>query len=378
MNYWLDLFTGTTWNEFCVAGAKVSGFRARMRGAAAKVKPGDVLLCYLTGVMRWVGALEVVGLSQDKTRIWRDEEFPVRFEVKPMVILDPEHGVPMQELQGQVDFFRGPDDSGKFKGFVRMSPNPFRKGEDGRLILELLRRAQSEPVSRPVDPRKLARKPLYKVVSRRGRKKSPTVVSVPESEDIAVVAHVPPEAEPITAPVHTEIQYYLLSLGGEMGLDVWVARNDRSKAWNALALGAMPRIIDELPTQFNEATNRTIELIDVLWLKGNSIVAAFEVESTTSIYSGLLRMSDLLALQPNLDIDLYLVAPDDRRGKVEQEIMRPTFNLRERPLAEACGFLPFSKLIETVEGIRKLRLASSLKPDFLKKAAEFFASQAEN
>ncbi len=70
-----------------------------------------------------------------------------------------------------------------------------------------------------------------------------------------------------------------------------------------------------LPTQFNEATNKTIELIDVLWLKGNSIVAAFEVECNTSVYSGLLRMSDLLSLQPNLDINLYLVAPDERHNK---------------------------------------------------------------
>ena len=41
--------------------------------------------------------------------------------------------------------------------------------------------------------------------------------------------------------------------------------------------------------------------------------SAFEAESTTTIDSGLLRLSDLLALQPNLDIDLYLVAPDERR-----------------------------------------------------------------
>ena len=63
-------------------------------------------------------------------------------------------------------------------------------------------------------------------------------------------------------------------------------------------------------------------------------MAAFEVECTTSVYSGLLRMSDLMALQPNLDINLYLVAPDERREKVKQEILRPTFSLREKPLAE--------------------------------------------
>ena len=90
-----------------------------------------------------------------------------------------------------------------------------------------------------------------------------------------------------------------------MGLQVWAASNDRSRIYEGVQLGAIPGVIDELPSQFNEVTTRTIELIDVLWQKGNSIVAAFEVESTTSIYSGLLRMSDLLALQPNINIRLF-------------------------------------------------------------------------
>jgi hypothetical protein len=155
---------------------------------------------------------------------------------------------------------------------------------------------------------------------------------------------------------------------------VWVARNDRSKKWKGVNLGSLPKMLDKLPTQFNEATTRTIELIDVLWLSGNSIIAAFEVECTTSVYSGLLRMSDLLALQPNLDISLYLVAPDERRDKVEQELLRPTFSLREKPLARICGFLPFTALCEKVEGIRKLGLSESLKPSFLKSTAEFFTA----
>lgn len=137
-------------------------------------------------------------------------------------------------------------------------------------------------------------------------------------------------------------------------------------------MGNLSGMVNVLPTQFNEATNRTIELIDVLWLKGNSIVAAFEVESTTSVYSGLLRMSDLLALQPNLAIDLFLVAPDDRKEKVENELLRPTFKLREKPLASNCGFLSFEGLMEKLRGIRDLDLVSSLKPDFLRKAAEYF------
>jgi hypothetical protein len=201
-------------------------------------------------------------------------------------------------------------------------------------------------------------------------------VPEPEQPEEAIAKSGAETAEDKAATTrHTEIQHMLLSLGADMGYDVWVARNDRSKRWNGRTLGEMPRMLDELPTQFNEATNRTIELIDILWLRGNSIVAAFEVECTTAIYSGLLRMSDLLALQPNLEINLFLVAPDGRRDKVEQEILRPTFSLREKPLVETCGFIGFSTLVEKVEGIRKLGLVRSLKPDFLQSIAEHFGQE---
>src|SRR5207253_4159132 len=190
------------------------------------------------------------------------------------------------------------------------------------------------------------RKPynLFKVERVKGKTTIPTEVTVPEPEEFdqqVAIQSIQPEDLTRSATQHTEIQFSLLCLGIDMGLDVWVAKNDRSRTWNGHILGTLPRIVSELPTQFNEATNRTIELIDVLWLRGNSIVAAFEVECTTSIYSGLLRMSDLLALQPNLEIKLYLVAPDERREKVEDEIRRPSFTFRQRPLAPVCGFLSF-------------------------------------
>ncbi len=373
MTYWLDLFTGQTWQEFQDHGGTVSGFRKRMHNAVERIEPGDILLCYLTGVMRWVGALEVLGRSADKTAIWNFDEFPERLSVKPIVVLPPEHGVPMDQLEAKAHFYRSAADRPGYNGFLRMSPNRFKRDEDAALIIRLLKSAQDSPKSRPVDPKKLARKPFYKAESRRGKQTVTTVVTVPEADEPGR-----PERGDRSAPDkssftrHTEIQHALLTLGAEMGFDIWVARNDRSKIWDRTVLGSLHGLVDVLPTQFNEATNRTIELIDVLWLKGNSIVAAFEVESTTSVYSGLLRMSDLLALQPNLAIDLFLVAPGDRRDKVESELLRPTFKLRDKPLASVCGFLSFELLTEKLAGIRQLALASSLKPDFLQKTAEYF------
>jgi hypothetical protein len=131
-----------------------------------------------------------------------------------------------------------------------------------------------------------------------------------------------------------------------------VARNDRSRDWKGHRFTDLPRLRADLPLQFDEATNRTIELIDVLWLKGNAVVAAFEIESTTSIYSGLLRMSDLIAMQPNLNIPLYLVAPDERRQKVFTEVNRPTFSRLSPPLVELCRFIAFSALRDQLGQVR--------------------------
>lgn len=323
----------------------------------------------------WVGALEVIGPTTDTSPIWALDTFPVRFSVKPLVMLDAEYGVPMERFEGRLDFYGGVEHRGGFKGFLRMSPNLFKRAADGALILEAVRDAERNPVATAIDPRKLARKPNYfKVEFRQGKVAVPTLVSVPEQDDDEAPA-VEPKQPGELATRHTEIQYHLLKLGAEMGLDVWVARNDRSRSYNGELLGTMAGMLDELPTQFNDATNRTIELIDVLWLKGNTILAAFEIEATTSVYSGLLRMSDLLALQPNLDLALYLVAPDERRSKVQQEIARPTFAYREKPLPKVCGFVGFGRLMEKVEGIRRLGLAASLRPEFLRSTAEYFVDE---
>lgn len=58
-------------------------------------------------------------------------------------------------------------------------------------------------------------------------------------------------------------------------------------------------------------------------------------------------MADLLALQPNMDIKLHIVAPESRKEKVFNEILRPVFSLLERaPLFECCTVLSYDSLEE--------------------------------
>ena len=68
---------------------------------------------------------------------------------------------------------------------------------------------------------------------------------------------------------------------------------------------------------------RSIENIDVVWKFGPySIKSAFEIEHSTSVYSGILRLSDLRAEAPNSNYPMFIVASEDRRKKVFDELRR--------------------------------------------------------
>lgn len=229
-----------------------------------------------------------------------------------MVTLAPETAVPVLDLKDELSIFKDLKNPNYWSGAFRGSPAKWKR-QDGELVVEAVREAQANPVMRPVDKKKLAHRPKA-IATKLGP------VSEPEVDEESDVL----EPTIATATTHTEMQWILLKLGSDMGLDVWVARNDKSRTWDDRPFSSVPHLLDELPIQFDTYTNRVIELIDVLWLHGNSIVAAFEIESTTSIFSGLLRMSDLISMQPNINIPLYLVAPDERRNKVIREVNRPT------------------------------------------------------
>lgn len=125
--------------------------------------------------------------------------------------------------------------------------------------------------------------------------------------------------------LHTEMQYHLLKIGISLGYDVTPASNDKSKAFSGnsfsfISLNAFP----ELP--IDKETQNTIKLIDVLWFqKGtNNIIGAFEVEKSTSIYSGILRLSDLHFSIADGDEVFYIVIPDSREKDVVQQLSRPS------------------------------------------------------
>ena len=192
------------------------------------------------------------------------------------------------------------------------------------------------------------------------------IVTVPQKSDAEEIQ--PMNKGEIRESLH--MQAILADIGSKMGFQIWLPRSDRGRVLTQWR----PKtgiLLEELPVTFNSTTMKTIEQIDVLWLKRAEIVRAFEVEHTTSIYSGILRMADLLAMQPNITIKLHIVAPASRQDKVFQEIGRPVFAaLGGRALSEICTFLSYESLTDLHEQKHLERLSDKVLEDYEDKSQE--------
>jgi hypothetical protein len=151
--------------------------------------------------------------------------------------------------------------------------------------------------------------------------------------------------------IHVRIQWALITLGKAEGCGVWVPVADRNLVYKGRAFSK--HTVDRLPNfGFEENTRRIVQNIDVLWLTKNVIRKAFEVEATTSIYSGLLRLNDLVHAQPNNQIDLYIAASEGKREKVQNQLFRPSFN----QLLPLCKFITFESILEQMNRVESIPL----------------------
>lgn len=140
------------------------------------------------------------------------------------------------------------------------------------------------------------------------RKRHSEVMSEKEEEDL-----------------HTEMQYHLLKIGHALGYDVISASNDRSRCHkgNSFSFICLPKFPD---IDVDKDTKSTISLIDVMWFQKDTsnIVSAFEVEKSTSIYSGILRLTDLYCSFPEDPSTLFLIIPDKREKELLLQLSRPS------------------------------------------------------
>lgn len=362
MTYYTNIFSPETYHAFTHSDKSISGFRIRQEGLAKKLKPGDILICYITRLSRWCGLLEILdGPFHDSTPIFLDEDdpFTVRFHVCTKVWLPLAETIPIHidELWQKLTFTKSHNKkSSAWTGLLRTSLNKLND-KDGKLLANTLLKQSNIAIPYLLDEIDKKKLKIHTV----NREDKVIEVSIPENDESLVENE---QTQTTEVRESIKMQALIAQIGACMGLKVWLPKADRSrvlKEWK----NNTEVLLDKLPLNYDETTLSTIEQIDVIWLKGRSIVRAFEVEHTTSVYSGLLRMADLLALQPNMNINLHIVAPDNRQEKVFQEIRRPVFSLLEKgPLSESCSYISYSSLKELSKQKHLDRMTDNVLDDY--------------
>lgn len=141
---------------------------------------------------------------------------------------------------------------------------------------------------------------------------------------------------------HPQVQTLLGAIGAAKNYEVWVPPGDRHTLdWS---LTSPFQLADALPPSF-EAVQPILQEIDVVWIRRGSggLAAVYEVEYSTPIYSGLLRLNDVRLTNPQID-RLTIVANEPRRSRFVRQLNRPTFQASS--LSSVCTFLEYSEVYD--------------------------------
>ena len=121
---------------------------------------------------------------------------------------------------------------------------------------------------------------------------------------------------------HGEIIALLALIGRKKGYDIRIAKNEQRSAGGVWAKNALlSSLVTVQPKKLNCVSNlKTVLDMDLLWLKGENVKSAFEVEATTTMTSALLRGSNI----PK-DVRKVMVIPEARESDFKRKMESPLF-----------------------------------------------------
>ncbi len=129
---------------------------------------------------------------------------------------------------------------------------------------------------------------------------------------------------------HTQIQIALYLIGLQLGYRTWIAQNDKGIVYNNKPLIEQQGIVTNLNNEniiaAFDGAEPSARFIDCIWFQNKKYMpAVMEVEHTTGITSGLTRMKGLQDAIPSFKTRYVIVAPDNDREKVIEEVNREQF-----------------------------------------------------
>ena len=141
---------------------------------------------------------------------------------------------------------------------------------------------------------------------------------------------------------HAQVQTLLAGIGHFKNYGVYVPERDAG----GLDWGLTQRfnLRGSIPSGFDQVRGILSE-VDVIWTArgGETIEGLFEVEHSTTVYSGLLRFNDVLLTDPKVS-RFSIVSNETRRALFSRQLFRPTF--KKSGLAELTSFLEYSNVLD--------------------------------
>jgi len=155
-----------------------------------------------------------------------------------------------------------------------------------------------------------------------------------EEEDVEEIGE-----KELTRPIisHTMAQKLLVELGNLLGYDTYVPPEDYNKKVNGKTLGELATL-KEIPPFTYPKTLETVKHIDVMWFEEEFPKYCFEVEDSTDVIKGLLRLYRIRQLQ----IVSVIVGPESKRSKFLREIEKDPFH----KLKDKYRFISYEELEE--------------------------------
>lgn len=137
---------------------------------------------------------------------------------------------------------------------------------------------------------------------------------------------------------HIIMQWKLIELGRKSKVKIWIPKADQKKIKEEYNFDKF----EEDFTSGLDIQTKYFKNIDCIWKEEYKIDAAFEIENTTDIYSGLLRFADLKILYPNHLYPLYIVAPIEKKNRLIEQLKRPIF--KELELYKQVKYLSYENI----------------------------------
>lgn len=134
---------------------------------------------------------------------------------------------------------------------------------------------------------------------------------------------------------HSEMIAILAQAGQKLGFGIWVGKREQTDSYEMKPLETY--VTADITKVSGVVDRDSVGMIDLLWVKGGSVSAAFEVESTTTMTSALVRGSNSLPATPK-----YLVIPDEREDQLRRKMKSPMF--AERFALDQWGILFFDTI----------------------------------